>query len=174
MECASDEDCHLPTPSCHPNMHSCVCRRPHSGNLLKNPGFDSSLSDWTLLSGSTVSLAEDAEGCTASHSGFVYNSGDSLDPRQCFTITGGTSYYFGGWFKLEGFSSWVTVRFYPADNCAGDYDSMWQHTVTPNSSWNLQREVMPVPAGTRSATIGMLGMQLSFDQLYVNATTNHF
>jgi len=72
----------------------CVCRRPSAGNLLKNPGFDGSMSGWTVY---FATLAADSEGCSGSNSVYVDNS--EADPEQCVPLTGGTAYYLGGKFK---------------------------------------------------------------------------
>src|SRR5512141_134324 len=63
-------------------------------NVLLNPDFDSSASDWTVYQGTGVLDSEDSDACSASHSLHVDSvgviPGEVARIRQCVALPGGT------------------------------------------------------------------------------------
>lgn len=163
VQCLTDQHCSAPTPSCDPTSHTCVCRKPSSGNLLKNPGFDGSLSGWTVY---TATLAADSEGCSGSNSGYVDN--DEADPEQCVPLTGGAAYYFGGKFKGGYAGNFFRLRFFTGANCAGTGDNTLDLDLVGSTDWAPLWMDLVAPSGTTSVRVGFYGMQQYFDQLYLN------
>ena len=167
VKCTSDQHCSGAIPSCDPSTHVCVCRRPSSGNLLRNPGFDGSLNGWTVY---TATLAADSEGCSGSNSVYVDNS--ETDPEQCVPLTAGT-YYFGGKFKGGVAGNFFRLRFFTGDNCTGTGDNTLDLNLVGSTGWATLFMDVVAPSGTASVRVDFYGMQQYFDQLYLN-TANQF
>ncbi len=163
--CLTDQQCSGIRPSCDPSTHTCVCRRPSSGNLLRNPGFDGSLNEWTAW---TAILAADSEGCSGSNSVYVDNDEDA--PQQCVTLTGGTAptYYFGGQFKGGYTGNFFRLRFFTGANCTGTSDNTLNLDLVGSPDWAPLSMYFVAPSGTASVRVGFYGMQQYFDQLYLN------
>lgn len=87
--------CSLPTPSC--SAGTCKCRQPSPGNILKNPGLDGSIANWTGIA--TYNRQNDAEGCPDSGSISIVDFTDHF--RQCFDagFEPGTTYTFALLYK---------------------------------------------------------------------------
>jgi len=163
VACNVDSQCGLPTPSC--SGHACVCRKPSSTNKLKNPGFDGStstgFSSWTKTN---VVLSTDAESCPGSNGVFVENSEN--DPFQCFALTPG-DYFVGGRFKGPSTGSFVRVRFFSGGNCGGNSLGTADLSLSGTIDWTPNWQNFTAPATTMSAYVGVYGIQLSVDQLFV-------
>lgn len=164
VQCTMDQHCYGATPSCDLSTHTCVCRKPSSGNLLANPGFDGSFSGWM----SPEDLVADSEGCPASNS--LYSGfGDEESPSQCIPITPG-NYYFGGRFRGDpNRGSFIVLRFWTGSTCySGTELDAIDYYVPLSSDWSLQFTHITVPAGTKAMKIGISGLDFYADQLYLN------
>jgi hypothetical protein len=180
VECVSDQHCTTSTrPSCDLASHKCVCRRPSVGNLVQNPGFDSSLVSWVQY-GDVSWSDEDSEGCLGSGS----VSGDNTDdePNQCFPVPGGGIYYFGAKFKLplSNDSTYCNLTFTTSQNC--DPSGVWssQTRIGPmNGTWNgtgwaAFSTTAQAPTGTQSGSVDCYLLSTKMDQIYVNRDDNSF
>lgn len=105
--------CALPTPSCAAGV--CKCRQPSASNILKNPGFDGSIANWTGLG--IYNKDNDAEGCTGSGSVEIVQFFDTF--RQCFNsgFDPGTTYTFGFLYKGNGGTSDCHIAAFSASGC---------------------------------------------------------
>ena len=168
VQCTSDQHCSGATPSCNPSSHACVCRRPSSGNLLKNPGFDGSLNGWTAYS---AILAADSEGCSGSNS--VYVDNDEAAPQQCVALTGAPPHYFGGRFKGGYAGNFFRLAFFTGANCTGTQLSTSDLRLVGSTDWAPLWTDVVVPSGATSVFVGFYGLQQYLDQLYLN-TANQF
>ena len=166
VACNIDSHCVAPTPSC--SNHACVCRKPSAANKLLNPGFDgSSSTGFTSWTKTNVVLAADIEGCPGSNSVFIENSEN--DPYQCFALPAG-NFTMGGMFKAPPQTgSFVRIRYFTGANCTGgnsNTDDLSLNNTTTN--WSLFWNNYTAPAGTVSARIGIYGIQLYADQIFVS------
>jgi hypothetical protein len=175
VRCTADTQCSGATPSCNPTSHTCVCRIPSAGNRLTNPGFDGGLTGWTVYEATT---SADSEACPASSS--AYQVSNEEDPNQCFALTPG-SYFLGGKFNNGSGSDFIRITFRSGANCQDSSSVTIDptkttfdfHLPTPLNSWTSASTPFTAPANTVSAQVGVFGIQLYVDQLYVN-TSNHF
>lgn len=173
VQCVSDQECALPTPSCHPNTHRCVCRIPspktagNTGNLLKNPGFDRSFDGWMNFA---EVLAPDSEGCDGSNSVYVENGEN--DPQQCFTISAGSQYFVGGRYK-GGLGPFIRIHYFDGAGCTGNLFDSFNFELPTESDWTAASATFVPPPNTQSASLGYYGLRSYVDQLYVGSS-NHF
>jgi len=105
---------------------ACGCQPKSPSNLLNNPGFDGSLSSWTLLNPdpsnpATAYSTTDAASCTGSGSAHVAGLVGEL--HQCQNTVNSGPVYFGFLFKPDGaggsFGGWgyCGITFYSTFNC---------------------------------------------------------
>jgi hypothetical protein len=174
VQCTSDAHCTLPTVSCKPSTHTCVCRLPSSGNLLTNPGFDGSLSGWTINSNPpSPTLGADSDGCTGSNSLYAPNSEN--DPMQCVSLTAGTTYYMGGRFKGGDSNDLVRMRLCTGPSCTGTCDINYDVYMGASASWTIQHTSFVTPAGYVSGYVGIYALGDQYvDQLYVSKTSDSY
>jgi hypothetical protein len=177
VRCTSSVQCSGVTPSCDPNTHTCVCRKPTPGNLLKNPGFDGSLANWTPNPTAVYDGNYDADGCPGS--GSVYVSNGENDPYQCFPVTAGTLYYLGLRSRGGASGGFVRIHMYGGVNCTGSmittYDGLSFSAPSDNTIWlSYDSYGFVPPAGVVSADIAMYSMNQWLDQIYVNAQGAYF
>ncbi len=119
---------------CNPGA-PCTCTQPTSGNLLKNPGFDSDLSSWTqdtVGGGGFAWLANspadgnnvfgDVEQCPFSGSAFISSPANVIQRLwQCVNISPQTNYNFGNRSHSSGGAyGYCDVDLYPGANCSGN------------------------------------------------------
>lgn len=166
VQCTGDQDCAGATPTCDTSAHTCVCRRKSAGNQLKNGGFDGSLSSWTAYN---AMLVADSEGCSGSKAIYVDNGEE--DPNQCIQLTPGT-YYIGGRFRKDDATTlgdFIRVNFSAAADCSNP-TSNYDFSLVFSTTWSRYWTTFSVPAGTMSARVGVFGIHLFADQIYVNAS----
>ena len=186
VECVSDANCSASTKKSCNTSNQCVCRLPSSGNLLKNPGFDTNLSNWDT-NGEVSWHGNDADGCMNSGEALSYSSID--EPAQCVAVSAGVTYWFGASFNysyLYNGSSCI-MYFYSAGGCNELYrfnqsevigPSGGNVTIPPNG-WQHYSEQVTMPAGTISAKVACnLDENTSsgngVDQIYVNRSADSF
>ena len=74
----------------------------------------------------------------------------------------------GGMFKGPTTGSFLRVRFFDAANCGGnsiDTADLSLNTITPD--WKQYWESFAAPPTTASARVGVYGLQLYVDQMFV-------
>jgi hypothetical protein len=152
----------------------CGCRTPSPGNLLENPGFDGSASDWTLQGAVTYVADEDADGCEGSGSVLV----DSLYemPIQCLSGEELTEYHYGFRFRSSsaagyGGTAICNIFFFDTDDCEGTYigsgNAVAEYTT---NNWVSGQVVVDSPEDTQSIRVNCVAAAAAgyYDQLYLS------
>jgi hypothetical protein len=193
VQCTLTSDC---TPSfgagstCNSSSHACQCRQPSSGNLLTNPGFETSFSGWSpndfCGTGCPLPLeiwegGSDSDSCPnsgavrMSYYGFAFGA-----IRQCVNTAAG-AYRFGYRFKQasldNGDAVMCTVSAYSGTGCLGDsaLDSMNYSSGSASGTWanpSLSTTFV-APSGTGSIAVNCQSSSLNdvwLDQVYLNAS----
>ena len=149
---------------------ACKCRTQSSWNVLKNPGFDGSTSQWTTSKSAYSSV--DVDSCSGSGSVLIPGQGSIY---QCLPAKANQTYYIGYRFKgaTTGWSGTAHcyVAFLPAGNtCSiGDATSSFDaDTDYSNNDW-----VNGFAAGTADSTAKNLLFVCSmvFDNGYYDQLT---
>jgi hypothetical protein len=149
------------TPSCASG--NCVCRIKSAGNILTNPGFNTSISSWST-SGNTTWSTNDVEGCAGSGSLQFVSLFDSV--VQCVTAGIQPSMGFGFGFFYKGTNGtgdnsdyvYCETSFYTATDCLNGYMGR-ASTMVPSdgTSWVPGFISGNVPAGIASIGIHCSG-----------------
>jgi len=181
VECISDQNCATDNePSCDLASHKCVCRRPKVGNLVQNPGFDSSLASWAQ--DSSVSWSnEDSDGCP--ESGSVSGDNTNDEPNQCFPVPGGGTYYFGAKFKLPvvGGTTYCNLTFTTSTVCSPD--AVWssetrigpaEGSAVEGTGWQAFSSTAQAPSGAKWGSVDCFMLATKMDQVYVSQSDNSF
>lgn len=164
--------------SCDSSTHKCVCMQPSvPGNLLKNPGFNGSLANWTTGVYSSYSNI-DADGCPESGSVYINGSSDS-DPYQCInSVTPGKTYYVGLRTRGGNPGGMIRIYYFTGSNCSGSQTTTEDpfHFSTPpdNTTWTSYSGGFTPPAGTGSARFAVWAWDQWLDQMYVNTDGQWF
>jgi hypothetical protein len=135
--CSGNAECLSGTCSgrCCASGTPCMCPQPSAGNLVKNPGFDSSLTGWTVDSGPAIinwqpgTLLDgngsyaDANACPYSGAAYVDDEGDPGSSQliwQCVTMALNTSYDFDAQIAtLAGAQVYCDADLYQGPGCTG-------------------------------------------------------
>ncbi|HTA88436.1 MAG TPA: hypothetical protein VK745_02630 [Polyangiaceae bacterium] len=134
--CAANTECQSGTCSgrCCSSGTPCMCPQPSAGNLIKNPGFDTSLAGWTVDPGpATIDWQPgtfltpngsyaDANACAFSGSAYISepDSGDSQLIWQCVNVVPQTDYNFGVQIAtLSGAYAFCDADLYAGPSCTG-------------------------------------------------------
>jgi len=179
VQCTIDSHCSGSTPSCNTTTHTCVCRVPSSGNVVKNPGFSKvlGLSQWHQ-NGIAVSYSnDDADGCA--DSGSAYSASDNQsDWWQCVTVLGSTRYYAGAKFKLDATSNSCGCDgvFNTDQNCTqplnyGESTSLFY--ASQASGWQSDTSSFTTDISARSIYITCMMTGCKMDQVYINTTSSY-
>ncbi|MGB8294552.1 MAG: hypothetical protein WCG85_03930, partial [Polyangia bacterium] len=160
---------------------TCVCRRPKVGNLLENPGFDSSLVSWAQ-DGSVSWSNEDSDSCPESGSVSGENTDD--EPSQCFPVPGGGTYYFGAKFKLPvvGGTTYCNLTFTTSTVCSPDAVWSSETRIGPpegsgswgGTGWQAFSAIAQAPAGVQWGSVDCFMLATNMDQVYVSQSDNSF
>ncbi len=135
--CSSNVQCQSGTCSgrCCASGTPCTCTQPSTGNVIKNPGFDTNLSSWTVDPGAASITWQpgtqldgngsysDADACPYSGSAYIAepDSADSQLIWQCVPIVAHTMYNFGVRIAtLSGAYAFCDVDAYQGPNCTGN------------------------------------------------------
>ena len=178
VQCTDSAQCSGVRPSCDTSSHACVCRKPSAGNVLKNPGFDGSLGDWTTGVYSSYSTI-DADGCPESGSVYVNGSSEG-DPIQCFPVTALWSYNVGVRSRAGRPGGQVRFHFYSGANCTGSivdtqspisFSSVSPDDMTWSSFYGYS---FTAPSTAVSADFFVYAWDQWLDQMYVNHTADRF
>jgi hypothetical protein len=106
--------------TCSSSTHTCVCPQKSSGNLVVNPGFDStaSLNGWINDSGTVTWISSsDANGCSGS--GSALSTGGELD--QCIPVSNadGLTFYMGYSYRQDTGSTAICTLWFNGDTTCG-------------------------------------------------------
>jgi hypothetical protein len=150
---------------------------PSSGNLLKNPGFNGALTNWTTGVYSSYSTV-DSDGCPESGSVYISGSSDS-DPYQCIsTVTPGRQYYVGLRSRGGVPGGMIRIYYFTGAGCTGTQTTTDDpfHFATPpdNTTWVSYSGGFVPPAGTASARFAVWAWDQWLDQMYVNTDGQWF
>jgi hypothetical protein len=167
---------------------SCSCPQPSSANLLKNPGFDTDLSNWNVTSGDgSITWANaDATSCPYSGSVYVTSTDSAMGPRlwQCVPISPSqsaftTPYYWG--LRAKGLIGCDIDAFF-SPNCTGSSTSLASGVLWVNGSWSSIS-----PAGSIDVGLDVSSIRLScyvpsdypngtgyVDKFYFSSTSGDF
>lgn len=135
-----------------------MCPQPTAGNVIKNAGFDTDLSSWTVASGdgSIIWAAPDATSCPFSGSAFITSNSD-MSPRlsQCIQVTPTTSatttrYYWG--LRARGAVACDIDRFF-SPNCTGTPINLMSGLQWINVDWSTVSPAGFVDAANDTASI---------------------
>jgi hypothetical protein len=198
VQCTSSGDCtasYGAGSTCNTSSHTCRCRQPSSGNILANPGFETSFSGWSSNdhcgTGCPLPLenwdsANDNDSCPNSGSvrmtyyGFAFGA-----VAQCVSATSG-AYRFGYRFKQASLDSGdavlCTVSAYSGTGCDTTTDpltSMDYYSGSASGSWanpSLSTTFV-APAGTGSIWVNCHSSSLNdvwVDQVYLNVSNGTY
>ena len=185
VECVSDANCAAKTTkSCDTTKNQCVCRRPSAGNLLKNPGFDTDLSNWVTSPDQVSWYGNDADGCM--NSGEAYSTYSMQEPAQCVSASPGVIYWLGATFNFSYLydGSYCEVDFYNVSGCNQGYYSIGSAQIGPNggntdfplNGWRSYSTSVTAPPGTVSAyvfcNLDENNDGNGVDQIYLNKTNS--
>lgn len=172
------------------SSHTCRCRQPTTpGNLLTNPGFETSLTGWKSADNcSSCPQLEfwdgqnDADSCTASGSVHLTYYGFAFGGvSQCLNV-GANSYHFGYRFKQLALGNDDAVRCgvdaYPGTGCdvtTSPLASLNYNSGPSSTSWASpsMSTLFVAPAGTNSILITCQQNNLTdvwVDQVYLNVS----
>jgi len=194
VQCTTNNDCtssYAPGSTCN-SSHACQCRRQSTGNILTNPGFETSLSGWTSVNNcSTCPILEnwtdkhDSDSCPGSGSvSFSYYGFAFGGLTQCVAVSGNTFYRFGYRFKQASSgdedAALCTVSSYSSTNCSGNtIDSMNYYSGPASTSWANPSLSTQFSAASSARSIRVTCQQTKLtdtwvDQVYLNAASNSY
>jgi hypothetical protein len=119
--CAADTECLNGVCGGRCCAAGCSCTQPNPTNLLKNPGFDTDTSGWTIDAGAgtLVRVSADAEGCLYSGAMLADIEKSFSQFYQCVPNVHLDGLYTFG-IKMMDASAICGVRFYAGVNCDGN------------------------------------------------------
>ncbi len=131
-------------------------------NLLINPGFDSNLAGWTVMSFSPQRSSNDANGSPNSGSARITvgdgEGGNAM--AQCVAVTGGASYDFSTKVRINESGLRVATIFFTANATCGAFDLGAFIVVAhgPAPSWFTTHMKVTAPPGAQLAHIRLDGL----------------
>lgn len=157
----------------------CTCTLPSPGNVLKDPGIDVAVTNWTKNIGTISRSLSDAERCP--YSGSLAATADGAQTiTQCVpnTVLVG-DFNFGARFRFESNGAppdppICQANFYSGFNCNGDLVVQNEaYTPTPAGSWQSVSSVVVGVAGANSVAMTCYlfpstGVTYYLDMLYVS------
>jgi hypothetical protein len=170
--------CSGSTPSC--KAGSCTCHTPDMTNLLKNPGFDGTISPWLTSGNAGYDKSNDAENCSMSGSAHVTAFGDVF--QQCVKVTPQVNYNLHFRFKgdLPGQRGGCSFFAYTDGGCqTPSPNAVNTTTVTDFNdgfSWSTAQFSDDTPVDTNSVYVecsGAFGTGY-FDQIYFSTANAAF
>jgi hypothetical protein len=104
---------------CCSTSDACTCPQPSAGNLIKNPGFDTDLSGWTIDPGATATWTSgDSGNCPFSGAALVSQSDIPSRIWQCVPISPSATYNFGVTIHTgTGFYAHCQVEVFGGSGC---------------------------------------------------------
>lgn len=150
--CTASAQCTSNTCSgrCCASGKACTCPQPSAGNLIKNPGFDTNLSGWTIDAGAATinwqpgtlldgnGAYADANACPYSGSAYISepDGNDSQNIWQCISLALNTSYNFGAQIAtLSGAYAYCDVDAYQGPGCTGNHLNLAEFNWL-NTGWS--------------------------------------
>ncbi len=165
-----------------------------AGNLIINPGMDTSLGGWSFPFGRTASWSStDARGIPDSGSAVMVNEGLSngatpLTMTQCVTLSPRTNYTFGARTYIParqpaGAAAVMWVYTYASSDCGGTVLADYSVSGSTAGAWELQSDSFTAGSSVHSAYILLgvwksTGVSLnasgSFDDVFVRQSGGAF
>lgn len=141
---------------CCPSSAACKCSQPSTANLIKNPGFDTGVSNWAVLTGDSLSWSngsgDDAESCPFSGSAKAVTNTAGFPAYQCVPLTGGVQYNFG---LRARYPVGCRIMAHDGPTCGGnDLGVQFDQNLWLNTEWSddLSSSVT-MPVGAMSASV---------------------
>ena len=163
----------------------CTCTLPSPANVLKDPGIDVGVTNWTKNVGTISRSLSDAERCPYSGSLAATGSG-AQTITQCVPNTPLVGdFNFGARFRFESNGAApdppiCQANFYSGFNCDGDLVVQNEaYTPTPAGSWQSVSNVVSGVAGANSVALTCYlfpstGVTYYLDMLYVSKAPGAF
>lgn len=163
----------------------CTCTLPSASNLLKDPGIDVDVSNWTASIGAITKSAFDAQKCP--YSGSLAATADAEQVvTQCVRNTPLVGdFNFGAQFRFDSTGAPLTapicqVSFNSGFNC--DADIVLQNetgAATGTGDWQTVSATLPGVTGANSVAFSCYlflstGATFYLDMLYVSKTPGTF
>lgn len=169
---------------------SCDCLTQSSSNLVRNAGFTSDVSGWTLEGSLTAKWTpEDAASCASSGAMIVRTtalpSNQSESLTQCLPVTRATNYNYGVWRKESAapgdqYFGFISLFWYSDAGCSPNAQVGDENSPGPSSSkgeWTLHsgRAQPPANAVAVQFTLGIVGThEVRFDMPYMTPVPGEF
>ena len=163
----------------------CTCTLPSPANLLKDPGIDVAVTNWTTNIGTISRSLSDAERCP--YSGSLAATGAGAQTiTQCVPNTALVGdFNFGARFRFESNGAppdppVCQANFYSGFNCNGDLVLQNEaYTPTPAGSWQSVSSVVVGVAGANSVAMTCYlfpstGVTYYLDMLYLSKAPGAF
>ena len=163
----------------------CTCTLPSPANVLKDPGIDVGVTNWTKNVGTISRSLSDAERCPYSGSLAATGSG-AQTITQCASNTALVGdFNFGARFRFESNGAApdppiCQANFYSGFNCDGDLVVQNEaYTPTPAGSWQSVSNVVVGVAGANSVSMTCYlfpstGVTYYLDMLYLSKAPGAF
>jgi hypothetical protein len=174
-QCGVVGDCPAGTLACS-SSGTCICRTPHTNNVIKDGGFDtaSSINTWTRNSTSWSSA--DADGCP--QSGSLVTSGTIT---RCFQVpkvtTTGVQYTLGVKAKGGTSNGGCLGTFHTDTNCQDGVGPDFLNLGAGHGAldWESATATSATPVGTNSIKLQCdNGDSFAIDQMWLRATGSGF
>ena len=139
---------------CCPAGTNCMCPQPTPGNLIKNPGFDTDLSGWTVTAGEGSVFWDPLDALDCPYSGrarISWLEGPAIAVptiSTCLPVQGGTAYNVGIRTYSGALCEFST---YSSSNCAGTATRLADFGVI--SGWVPYERLVQTPTSTASAEL---------------------
>lgn len=128
---------------------SCTCAQPSPENLLKNPGFDTDGSGWSLVE-VAVWTTVDAEGCP--YSGSVRSPSNSGVPAQVVLVKPGVTYNLGASFSGYEANATYLCEVFVQSPSSSSYAAVSGTLPTPGV-WETKTTTVIAPTDATGASI---------------------
>ena len=120
-----------PMPSFATNQAS---PKPSAGNLLRNPGFDTDVSGWSVQPGASISWVAGNEGSACRLSGSAAGVADSTSRvYQCVPVAASTKYNFG---LTASSGVYCDVNTFSHADCTGPDNGLQTQALWLNVAWS--------------------------------------
>jgi hypothetical protein len=176
--CASATECSTGVCGGRCCAAGCTCTLPSPANLLKDPGVDVDVSNWTTSLGSVTRSLHDTQACPYSGS-IQVNSDAQAVITQCVRNTPLIGdFNFGGRFTFESDGDPATAlcqaNFFSGFNCDGDLIVANETDTPTGGTWQAMSGVVPGVRGANSVGLSCYlfdakkGITYYLDMLYIS------
>lgn len=120
-----------PVPS-YPTAHPSA--KPSAANLLRNPGFDTDVSGWSVQSGASIAWVAQSDGSDRPRSGYAAGVADSTSRvYQCVPVAALTKFNFG---LMASSGVYCDVETFTEADCAGPDTGLRTQALWLNVAWS--------------------------------------